>query len=235
MDIGSGLKTVVPLKYATLEGNENHICTVVLSELVKQKVFTFFGPEIYQSNYVRYYGHLTNQRLILEFFPYTDLENKVFGGLSKFAKVYSPGVGFSTAIQLDLAKRTMSKSDNKWMAFPLDKIDVNLIDWKVARYVRLGTNGQEDMYFSVYPWKANMLTSFNIKENWAFPEEFLIYLKKVIEAHKLTQNQMNSPKPSSELRRIEIVSDDSEDRAGVEAMREQVQALQDELRDLKSK
>jgi hypothetical protein len=190
MNTASRLNTIAPMKYATLRQGEKHLCTVVLNELGKQKLFGFFGPESYVADYVRYYGHLTDQRLILEPLPYTDLENTIMGAVVAVGTAYSPGVAYSQGLQLSLAKKAMRDSDGKYAAFPLHKLDVSLIDFwlgKLANYLCFKFTGQEEMCFSVVPYSPNNFLSvnLNIKENLAFPKEFLAYIQEVIADCKL--------------------------------------------------
>lgn len=145
------LEKRLPLQHASLDVGEKHICTVVLNEVAPEKMFGIFGPTLYQSTQLRYHGHLTNKRLILEVYPYGGLEKIAIKAALTFLKSTAPGVGHARALQNKMATAIMSDSQGKWFAFVLNVVEMSLFEYKVvgvvpAKFFRIRVEGQDKTY-----------------------------------------------------------------------------------------
>jgi hypothetical protein len=182
-----GLSNKLPFKHATIENDEKHICTIVMNEAIAEKMFGFFGPILYQNSGMRYHGHLTNKRLILEVYPYSGIENIAMKAALTILKSNAPGAGHARSAQLKLAKAAMEDPkaamedpNGKWLSFTHEVVNISLFKYNVVgllpkKLIRLNIEGLQDRFFFITPAK-NIGNPLTVSQ---FTDDFIEFYKKI--------------------------------------------------------
>lgn len=185
------LTTTVPLEFATLEPEERALCSVILYEVAPVKMFALFGPVTYQQNYIRYHGHLTTERLILEIMPYTAAESLAVKATSFVGKYASPAQATALGAQFALAKLAMSDPDRRVLSIPYGDIaSVELVkSLGIGKHVKIRRRGQDDLCFNVSSTGSAELTldPAQWKRNYEFTDDFVEYVRTLVRERRRPQ------------------------------------------------
>ena len=185
--MSSHITEVIPLSFAQLDLNEHVLCSVILNEVVPVKMFILFGPVAYQQNYIRYHGHLTEKRLILEIFPYSSTENIIFKSVLTIGKYMSPNFALGQSAQYSLAKIAMNNHDLQVISIPYsDILSVEIVkSLGIGKYVKVKRKNQDVLFFNVFMCGASDMDIRNItpsqwKANYSFIGEFIDYFQGLL-------------------------------------------------------
>jgi hypothetical protein len=180
MSTPSDLTTIVPLNHAKLEHDESHLSSVILNQVKKQKMFLIAGPTAYAFNQIRYYGHLTDRRLILEIYPYNNLENLVIKATLALGKKFAPGTAFGAKMSMNKANTVMRDPEGNWISLPYNLISVDFVkSLGIAKFLRIQMSVSEvELYFQVGPVDSKLIARKD------FIDDFLAFIQGLIKKSK---------------------------------------------------
>ncbi len=192
--MSSKITEVIHPTFAQLNPNEHVLCSVILNEVTPVKMFRFFGPIIYQLNYIRYYGHLTEQRFIMEVFPYSFAENlsmKLIMTAAKYSCDNVPyAVGLSQYAQYKLAQAAMNDPNLRVISnYYSDILSVEIINsLRIGKYFKVQRKNQNDLFFIVYRCKTSMnikdFTLSQLKANFSLANDFCDFFQSLVKKTK---------------------------------------------------
>jgi hypothetical protein len=167
-----GLSAKQPFKYTTLQPGEQQFCTVLMLHRELRRVLLVVGPKIAPwDTQVRFHGHLTNQRLVLEVSPYKGLEKAAIRVAATVMGKLNPSTFLShQKRQFKRANRMMSDPSWQCLSFPYSALSVRMHKYVGIHYVGIRAPGKSaELVFQVLPLESGP----SFKENLRFTQDLI--------------------------------------------------------------
>ncbi|WP_339133270.1 MAG: hypothetical protein WGN25_12315 [Candidatus Electrothrix sp. GW3-4] len=193
-----------PLTHITLLPSEVHLHSAVLVRATLNKLFGFVGPKVagIQPLAPRYRAHITNQRLLMEIYPYSGTEKTVtkwgLKGVSMLmgSFVDTPQLHAQIAVQKMMYNAAMDENlaaaddpNAQYIAIPYDTLTVTTYG-SAPSYLKLEIPGVEEeiVFIAQLDTEGRLLPKGNIIDNakagWGLSREFAKLCQEAIASYR---------------------------------------------------
>jgi hypothetical protein len=190
-----------PLRRITLLSDEVHLHSAVLAKATSKKLFGFVGPRVYtiQPFALRYRAHITDQRLLMEIYPYSDTEINIakltLTGVSTanlIGKVNDQVAAQNSKLIENMSAYHAAANDPKAQCFaiPYDTLTVTTFG-SITSYIKLniiGTEKDEMVFVAQFDTEGRLLPRGNIVDNakvgWRLSREFAKLCQEAIASYR---------------------------------------------------
>jgi len=170
-----------PITHITLLPGEVHLHSAVIERATCNKLFGFIGPKIYGSQPLtpRYRVHITNQRFLMEIYPYSSTEKTVvkwaLKGISMLMGSFAdtPQLHAQIAVQkwmynaeIDENLAAADDPNAQYIAIPYDTLTVTTFG-RAPSYLKLEIPGVEEeiVFIAQLDTEGQLLPKGNIIDN----------------------------------------------------------------------